>query len=52
MKLTLLLSLIGLSAAGVIQVDLDQDWADFKQLYAKTYRQDTEEVFMQFININ
>ena len=47
MKLAVVLSLIGLSAAGVIQVDLDQEWADFKQLYAKTYRHDTEEVFIQ-----
>lgn len=43
MKLALLLSLVGFAAAGVIQVDLDQEWTDFKQLYAKTYRHDTEE---------
>jgi hypothetical protein len=48
MKLALLLSLVGFASAGVIQVDLDQEWTDFKQLYAKTYRHDTEEVFFNY----
>ncbi len=46
MKFALLFGLIGLSAAGVIQIDLDQEWTDFKQRYAKSYRHDTEEVIL------
>jgi hypothetical protein len=49
MKFVLLFGLIGLSAAGVIQIDLDQEWTDFKQRYAKSYRHDTEEVILDQI---
>jgi len=42
--LALALALIGVAAAGVIQIDLDQEWEDFKQRYAKVYRHDAEEV--------
>ena len=42
--LALAFALIGVTAAGVIQIDLDQEWEDFKQRYAKSYRHDAEEV--------
>jgi hypothetical protein len=47
MKLALIFGLIGFAAAGVIQQDLDLDleWTDFKQRFAKTYRHDKEEVW-------
>lgn len=46
MKLSLALAfcLIGLSAAGLVKVNLDNEWKDFKQRFAKTYRHDAEEV--------
>ncbi len=46
MKLALFFGLIGLAAAGIIQQDLDmeQEWADYKQRFAKVYRHDKEEV--------
>ena len=44
MKFGLAFALIGVTAAGVIQIHLDQEWEDFKQRYAKSYRHDAEEV--------
>lgn len=48
MKLALFFGLIGLAAAGIIQQDLDmeQEWADYKQRFAKVYRHDKEEVYL------
>lgn len=45
MKLTLALAfcLFGLAAAGVVKVNLDNEWQDFKQRFAKSYRHDAEE---------
>ena len=53
MKLALIFGLIGFAAAGVIQHDLDleQEWVDYKQRFAKVYSHDKEEVVNQHFSL-